>query len=512
MSTGQKKMKVIKPKVEVETKTPVVDVPHSAQVKTEVTPKEVHKETANENVEVTKEVVKETPTPTPTKSRTQTSKAIGVDISPARVRRHLDKINLNKKIDSMVAELKATISEYEEAKQRLDSGKKKVFVEKEVDGKKLLAEELKDLTHDEQKHARATVEKLGPSIDQVRMKAGALSRERTRFSNDASIALAIICDELIQELATHTMNKVIDAKKKIIQISHLHEEGIEKLSLFPLIRNLPLFMSTAKQLDDSLKKETQEKLLSTTLQQAEKDWKKKYDVHTKKKKAAEPVQVAVQTAVAVEQPEEEEEDDTSDSKTSFRFYVHLVCKNIIRHSPKNESGSPKYGAVRVSTEIRAYLSDLLVQLIQRLSHLVLLTATSMKIKTVNDTAILQTVEALLVDGHDVVETVEYVDAMVPDQAVVKAEVAKREEVKKKNEVSYENSDDTFEKNTPEYKEKYPEYKIDLKNIPTVKGVVAEKTMSYPTSGYAALAKKVEAKLKLYESLSPASEPVEVAAV
>jgi histone H3/H4 len=196
----------------------------------------------------------------------------------------------------------------------------------------------------------------------------------------------------------------------------------------------------------------------------------------KKKQLAEALPVAEAAAPVTAPAEEEEEteddvDDSSDSKTSFRFYVGQVCKETVKRDPR-------YKAVRVSTAIRGYLSNLLVEFIQRLSSLVHLTATNMKNKTINDVAILRTVEALLIDGHATHEVIEYKDAMVLDPAVLKAESAKREEEKKAGR----------------------EYKVDLDKVPKVPGVVAVRTVSYPTSGYSLLASKVEEKLKLYETL------------
>ena len=39
--------------------------------------------------------------------RQQTSRAIGVSISAARTRRHIDRLNLNNKLDSMISEVRS---------------------------------------------------------------------------------------------------------------------------------------------------------------------------------------------------------------------------------------------------------------------------------------------------------------------------------------------------------------------------------------------------------------------
>ncbi len=169
------------------------------------------------------------------KTRIQTNKAIGVSISAARARRHLDKLNLNAMLDSKIAELKALLATYKQAKNQLDTGKISYHVEREVDGKKTTVEEVRDLTEPERAAAQKLVGELSGSTHELELKIAALSRERTRFSNEASIVLSIVCDELIQQLVSHTMDRVLLAKKKIIQVSHLHEQGIESLPLYPLV-------------------------------------------------------------------------------------------------------------------------------------------------------------------------------------------------------------------------------------------------------------------------------------
>ena len=409
--------------------------------------------------------------------RHQTSKAIGVSISSARVRRHIDRLNLNAVIDRMIGELKEQLSPYKAAKDHLKSGKVTYSVEQEVDGKKQFVQQTRPLSDDERTAFQATVDRLLVSAGELEMKVTALSRERTRFSNEAAVALSIVCDELIQQLTDHAMKRVLLAKKKIIHVSHIHETGVEDLSLYPLFKSLPTFVATANKLKKEKADLAYDLTMTNLLAQAERDFKKKYSVHCpKKRKSAETVEqttteVAPVESVAEVEPELPEEDESDESKTSFRFYVGQVCKEMIKRDPNFKS-------VRISTEIRGYLSDLLVEFIQRLSSLVHLTATCMKNKTINDVAILRTVESLLIDGHSVDEVVEFKDALVHDPAVLKAEAEKKEAEKKE----------------------HREYKIDLDKVPKVPGLVAVRTITYPTSGFAALSAKVQQKLTLHDDL------------
>jgi len=386
-----------------------------------------------------------------------------VSISAARTRRHLDKLGLNRGVDERITALKAELAPYKAAKLLVETGKKSVDVVKDVDGKPQTVSEIQDVTENELVMAREFMAKLAASASDAECKITALSRERTRFSNESASTLSIIFEELIRQIGTHAMDRVLVAKKKIIQVSHLYEPGIEKISLFPLIKSLPLFHSTSEKLAKASLQAEADRLLQAKLVQAEKDFKKKHNVTTPKKKAAEmPAPVPVPPAP---EPSPEEEEDEADSKITFRFYVHQVCKDIVK-------SDDKYKAIRVSTEIRAHLSDLLVELVKRLSGLFLLTAGSMKNKTINEVAILRTVETLLTDGHFPVETIEYQDAQIPDPQFVKDETVKR---------------DASKKDGSEYKA--PE------TVPMVKGTVAVRTRTYPTSGFADLAKLVQEKLK-----------------
>lgn len=394
--------------------------------------------------------------------RRQTSKAIGISISTARVRRHLDRLNLNHLFDSKINEYNTQLKEYKVAKEVVETGKLPPSEQQDFDAKKLNGEKV-DLAEYLAKY-KAAFDKLTLEVSELEMKLSALRQERIRFSNDAPVALSIICDELIKQLTDHTVVRALAAKKKIIQIRHLHEEGVEKLSLYPLIKTLPSFVATSQQLAKKLNKESQE--TDKPLKGVEKE-------STKKKKHMDKNSTTDMPKFKVE--EVEYDDNDGESKTSFKFYVGLVCHNLITNEPKYAK------TVRISAEIREYLSNLLVEFIRRLASLIRLTAAScMKNKTVNNVAVLRTVEALLIDGHVTLETIEYKKAQHYEPTALAVETEKRDKEK----------------------EEGRKYKIDWSKIPMVdgEGLVAVRTFSYPTSGFPALEEKVHEKLKLYDEL------------
>lgn len=427
--------------------------------------------------------------------RVQVGKAIGLNIAVARTRRHIDKLNMNSGPDAYINALKAQLAPYKQAQKRLESGKIVHLVEKEYqyvkDGKTLtgkkIFEELRDLTDAERAAEQTIVDKLAPSVPAWEAKLTAFARERVRFSSESAVVLAVICDEVIIQLATHTMDCALAAGKKIIQISHLYEEGVSKLPLYPLVEGLPLFKTTSKALNAKLAEEASAKALHTALTQAEKDFKKKYNVHAKRKQPAAEGEPAPANGVVtpVAEPEAEpavaEEDETEEHDCpSFKMYVSHACKEVA-------SKAPQYKSIRVSTDIRNHFSDILIELIQRLSAFIAIGNAGANSKTVTYQSVMHAVEAILVDGHKKVETIKLEDTKIQDPAALKAEVAKRDDAKAKGE----------------------KYKINMEAIPKIDGYVVHRAITYPTSGYPAIAAVVDAKLAAFNAL-PKKEKAEIA--
>ncbi len=459
----------------------------------------------------------------PKGTRTQTNKAINISISAARVRRHIDKLNLNAKLDALIAEPRAQLLEHKLAKEQLESRKIKKSITKTVDDKEVTTEEIVDMTAEDISKATATVAKYSEqTLAELKAKVDALSRERTRFSDGASMILAIVCDELVQQLVNLAMKQVLADEKKIVQVAHLHKHnkpkgdptpgpapGIESISLYPLISTLPLFKETAKKYDDEEKCALAAKVEKALRAQAEKDFKKKYNVRIQKKKAVDPATTngtvteagattngtvvpggehtadtaagepvntdpAPASEVATEEipPETDEEEGENDTKTSFKYYIYQICKELTK-------SNTQYAEIRTSPVFREHISLLLIELIQRICPLISLTAKSMGNKTVNDLAILRTIEGLLIDGHQPQETIDLGIEMVPDPVILGAEKIKSADAKK-NKV---------------------EYKFDIDAIPKVSnGLKATRTVVYPTSGYGELYTKIEQKMKIYNAL------------
>jgi hypothetical protein len=305
------------------------------------------------------------------------------------------------------------------------------------------------LTEARRKDLEAYVAKFKERHDKLQEEQDALGRERIRFSNDVPWILSIVCDELIKQLLEHAMDRVLLADKKIIQVSHMHEEGVDKLTLYPLVANLRLWKNPP---EAPLKKNA-------------------------KKGAAMPQNVPA--------PEPVEHD-----KYPFKYYVAEICANLISPEVTGADGkvtkqdNGKYAVVRVSEHIKKYCSDLLVQLLERLAPLVQLKLEAMNVKTITNTAIMSTIQEILEDGQEPVEELKYETKLAADPEEVKKEKAKRKtskQAKMEAEVQGKAYVETNVFRTPE-------------EIPKTNQLVVTKTLKFKNSRFETLRETIDRKL------------------
>lgn len=315
---------------------------------------------------------------------------IGVSLAPARVRRHLDKLTLNAALGELTAPLKKKHAEYKQAKALLEPN---------------------STATDEQKTAAAaTVAALEPGLEDLVARIDALSSEKVRFSSHASVVLTIICDEFSKQVLKHAIDSALASDVKTAKVQHLHAAGVEKLSLYPLVSSLPSFKETASQLAVENNRKQNEQILTRALLQAERAFKKKYEVKGGRKEAETPASPAPAPQEPAAAPEPEAQDD---DKKPFKHYIKSTRVFL-------KSQNEAYSNIKISDELKSYLSDLIVEFIKRIAPLVMLTTKSIKNKTVSEHSILKTVESLLIDGHEPVETLELQSAVVEGKTVYTA--------------------------------------------------------------------------------------------
>jgi histone H3/H4 len=294
--------------------------------------------------------------------RQQISKLIGINLSVSRVRRHIDKNSINADIESALDELATLIAQEADGKKvdaitpATQSLITKAY-EQIYDSKMKKYQDTKaKLTAATDENSKTLLKNLGdgPTKDEsLKEKKDLVSKMRCRFSNNASIVLSTALDYVVQELVHHAMINAHQSGKAIIQVKHIFSDSLSTLPIYPLISNLKIVL-------------------------AQKDKKAGAD-------EAEPAEAEPAEA----EPAEDE------SGTSFEFYVNLICKNV---KAKLVESNADYSHIRVSKNIRRYCSDIVVQLIERLSPLIKLYAHTAKIKTINDEVIRFVIRMILLDS------------------------------------------------------------------------------------------------------------------
>ena len=381
-------------------------------------------------------------------------KIVFAGITAPRTRRHIDRLGINAAIEQELAKYKKDLNALKHAETLVADKKVTESVTVEVDGKNKTEQRVRDATAEELAAAAESVRVLSATKVDNEMHVTALSRERTRFSNESAAVLSFIVEDIIDSLVEHTMDAAIKDKKVTIQVDHLHSAGVELLPLYPLFSPLAKFKSTAAKHAKVAEDASKAALVESTVAATEKAFREKYASYL-------PKEQKVAKAKPTKPVEAAETDDAADNKVSFKFYVVHACEKL--------KASAKYAGknIKISNDIKTYLSDLAIEFIGRVASLVVLTVNSMKNTTVNDGAILRTIEALLIDGHKSVETIAFHTEDIKDPAFIKAEAEKRK--------------------------KDPNYKVNTE-VPLVKGLIATKTTVYPTSYYDTLAASVAEKL------------------
>ena len=94
----------------------------------------------------------------------------------------------------------------------------------------------------------------------------------------------------------------------------------------------------------------------------------------------------------VENKEDGHEDESS---STFEFYVNLVCKRVKQSLVATDE---TYSSIRISRDIRKFCSDVVMQLIARVSPLIKLYTTTSKVKTVSYSVVDFVFKFLLMDS------------------------------------------------------------------------------------------------------------------
>jgi hypothetical protein len=174
------------------------------------------------------------------------------------------------------------------------------------------------------------------------------------------------------------------------------------------------------------------------------------------------------------------------NRTTFKFYVRGICGRIAaaKYDVINEK-TGKRKQLGKSAGICQYLSDIVIEFIQRVAPLILLTATTIGNKTISVEAVHSTIKTILLDGQTPVSESIHVEKMqIPDPKIEKQE-------KRKHKL-----DET--------------YVYDAASIPLIDTYVVSHTVVYSNNTFEQLKQRITDKLELLakKSASPAVQPAQ----
>ncbi len=256
-----------------------------------------------------------------------------------------------------------------------------------------------------------------------------ISKTKIRFTDSCIIALATTCQAGMSEFGSHTMATTLELGKKIMYPDHCVSAGIETCSLYPLFCNLPSFRlivdrqerrhqwdldhkewkaKQSKKKSSKSKPKTKkpasgakavaEKEIFETFEAREVDAGFAYAQEHDDGKGTKKTTYLWRGIDDLEEVEgaEEEESEEGTRKFGFNFYIGQVCKNL---KDLNKKDNEEYENVRVSTNVKRFFSNLLIELIHRIAPQIRLLMSYKDAKTVSYEMVVTVLKSILIDSY-----------------------------------------------------------------------------------------------------------------
>lgn len=409
-------------------------------------------------------------------------------IAHPRVRNYLDRHGLNAKVVTEVAAEKASLDpKYVAAKVALKSKKvheKKLIAEASaavpeciVDGKKVDAipakpAQYETVTRDavpaELEAFQVTVDAGAKLAAPTEQRLKALSDQRFPIAKDSSVALSVALEAIAREISVAAIEHCKETGRKIVHVDNLHLADPSKLPLYSLYSISPSFRT------ESTRVATEQATAAAVAlkKQYEKEFKKLHGV-TRAKKTDAAAATSSTEAPKAEEAHKVEEPATESDTYGFVYYVSKISKSMADSEPYSASG------LRISKAFSQHVSDILVDVINRLVVLLPSMIKCLKVKTVGVKSLLSALEWMLTDGHTKHETLSCKQVLRPDPELLKIEEEKQSKDKT--------------------------YKFDSSKLPQVLVYEYDHSITYPTSSYPKLESDVNARLELWNKSDEAKE-------
>lgn len=262
------------------------------------------------------------------KKRQQLTEILGISISPARCSSHIKKNLANKDVDLEIHNLREKI--------------------------KVTADEVQR--------------------NKYKDDLNILSQKVVRISNETSTVVAVICNGFVEDLLKHSINETIANNKKMVDINYIMSGNHKKNLYYSIYHKLPTFANyNPVTYEENRKKKSDEN---------KKIKKNKKDVDSVVPDSVVPdvvpdvvvpdsvvpdsvVTDSVVSDVVLESVVVDENSDNSDDgKTTFNTYIDAALKNV-----KKDLQFAENIKIRISIEVRDFLSDMIIECIKRITTL-----------------------------------------------------------------------------------------------------------------------------------------------
>lgn len=394
------------------------------------------------------------------KNRQQLSKITQTIISPARIRRFIDDLGINKDVEEQLEKIKACINDIKKEGAPSTDNKKDYNDYESPRYKKLektygyfktfqklqnlllhskdphKGEEMFRLTRDLADYDYSRVDlknpdSIGAHMVEMKKLAGMelfiekdeTSKRRVRFNDPAAVAIATAMELGIEELLELGMKRILETQKRTLQPDNCVIGSTSECLWFVFFKNLPhLNAVLERQKRKNLYVLEREKAKQQYLLKSKKD-KEKYHLLNKNKKPKErrakfdfpsfpehevKNNYAKKTEVISKDQNGNEETktmyqwyviDTMDSPNTinFYFYIQQLCRNIINQNKDN--GFSDYDDIKISTNVKKFFSDLIIDFVSKIAPQIRILTDAMNVKTVDHDLIKTILRLMLVDEY-----------------------------------------------------------------------------------------------------------------
>lgn len=222
------------------------------------------------------------------------------------------------------------------------------------------------------------------------------SRNSLRINDKANIAMATIIDKFISELTVHCMETTLKTQKTTSADSCV-SEGVENLSLYPLVCNLPHFIAVEDRIkrraEYAVAKKAADDEAAKKARAAAKRKEEKYSRPTSKYPTFENMEVRNGHAekheketvnkkgepctkvkyfwydIDIDRDEEDEGFEVSDPDHGFNHYIRNICKKV--KEEKVNEGYEDYNDILIGTGMVRFFSNLIIDFIARMTPLII---------------------------------------------------------------------------------------------------------------------------------------------